>query len=126
MEYDSNSKHFSFITHHNSYLYTARDMFRGILPDLVHCLFRSRNFLRCLTAPCLPLCPSFLPEVQGKMVCIQGLFYPTAKTWAAYVLWELRLQIAPMSAVHSALWTQPKRTAQNGKNSWVIHCQHIT
>lgn len=124
MEYDSNSKHCSFITHHNSSIHTAGDTFCGMFPDLAHCLFRSRNLLRCLTASSLALRPSFLLEVKGEMVCAWGLSYPTAKSWAAEVLWNWDCKL------HRRLWPAPhcrhsQRTAQNGKN-WVIHYQHIS
>lgn len=37
-----------------------------------------------LTVPCLPPCPSFPPDVQGKMVCSM----PQPAYQAAYVLWS--------------------------------------
>lgn len=69
-----------------------------------------------LTAPCLPLCPSFLPDVQGKILCsilqprLGQLMYSGTKTGNA-----------PMTAGCPTLWSQPESTAPSGKKRcWCI------
>lgn len=69
-----------------------------------------------LTAPCLPQCPSFLPDVQEKMVCsilqprLGQLRYSGTKTGNAL-----------MTAGCPTLWSQPESTAPNGeKHCWGI------
>lgn len=69
--------------------------------------------------------PKFPPRGAGEVLYTQGLFYPTAKIWAARVLWnwDCKLHQWSQSAPHCG--HSQRGQLKNGTNNWFTHCQRI-